>query len=213
MPIDVATSTTAPADAAASRSRNELVYLEADTAPERQGVYYLVLNRPTARNAISRAVLTQLLACLHVVRAQLATPPASAPFVPTIRVNGEGAEWAPLPRVLIVRANGPAFCAGADLKERAGMSDAEVALFLHNLRSTLDAMEALPIPTLAAIDGAALGGGLELALTCDFRVAAQHVAAIGFPEVRLGIIPGAGGTQRCPRVVGLVCSLSALQLI
>ncbi|CDS00074.1 hypothetical protein [Sporisorium scitamineum] len=108
-----------------------------------------------------------------------------------------------MPRVLILRANGPTFCAGADLKERRQMSDSEVVEFLQDVRQMLDQVEKLPIPTLAAIDGPALGGGLELALACDFRIAAASVDKIGFPEVKLGIIPGAGGTQRAPRIIGL----------
>lgn len=175
-----------------------LVYLEPDTAPERTGVYYLVLDRPQARNAISRQLLAELLCCLETVRAAIEAAPSGAP-----------AEQ-PLPRVLILRASaqGKAFCAGADLKERATMTEPEVAAFLTGLRLMLEQLEALPIPTLAAIDGPALGGGLEMALACDFRVAASHVTAIGFPEVKLGIIPGAGGTQRAPRVVGMVRLLS-----
>lgn len=80
-----------------------------------------------------------------------------------------------MPRVLILRANGPTFCAGADLKERRQMSDSEVVEFLQDVRQMLDQVEKLPIPTLAAIDGPALGGGLELALACDFRIAGEFV--------------------------------------
>ena len=106
-------------------------------------------------------------------------------------------------RVVILTGAGPkAFCAGADLKERARMDEGAVAGFHRAIRAAFDGLEALPQPVIAAINGAALGGGLELALACDLRVAAEG-AELALPEVGLGIIPGAGGTQRLPRVVGL----------
>jgi enoyl-CoA hydratase/carnithine racemase len=106
-------------------------------------------------------------------------------------------------RVVVLRGAGArAFCAGADLKERAGMSDAEVAAFHAALRALLDGLAALPQPVVAALNGAALGGGLELALACDLRIAAEGIE-VGLPEVGLGIIPGGGGTQRLPRLVGV----------
>ncbi|KAL9712998.1 hypothetical protein Ac2012v2_004239 [Leucoagaricus gongylophorus] len=95
------------------------------------------------------------------------------------------------------------FCAGADLAERRNMDQLEVNKFLTGLRSALGKLEALPMPTIAAIDGPALGGGLELSLACDLRVAGCEVTRIGLPETALGIIPGAGGTQRATRVLGL----------
>jgi enoyl-CoA hydratase/carnithine racemase len=104
--------------------------------------------------------------------------------------------------VVISGAGSKAFCAGADLKERARMADAEVAAFHRGLRDLLCGLEALPQPVVAAINGAALGGGLELALACDLRVVAEGVE-VGLPEVGLGIIPGAGGTQRLPRLLGV----------
>ncbi|CDR88148.1 related to Enoyl-CoA hydratase [Sporisorium scitamineum] len=164
---------------------SKLAYLTPDPSTELTGVYHLVLNRPDSRNAISRA--QDILQCLAALLDKITEPSAQEP----------------MPRVLILRANGPTFCAGADLKERRQMSDSEVVEFLQDVRQMLDQVEKLPIPTLAAIDGPALGGGLELALACDFRIAAASVDKIGFPEVKLGIIPGAGGTQRAPRIIGL----------
>lgn len=92
------------------------------------------------------------------------------------------------------------FCAGANLKERFKMNDDEVANFVRGLRNTFIEIEDLPMPTIAAIEGAAVGGGLELALACDIRVAAE-TAKLGLVETGRGLIPGAGGTQRLPRVV------------
>jgi len=82
------------------------------------------------------------------------------------------------------------------------MSQLQVAKFLSDLRDALAKLEALPMPTIAAIDGPALGGGLELSLACDLRVAGYDVTKIGLPETSLGIIPGAGGTQRVARLLG-----------
>ncbi|XP_068783404.1 methylglutaconyl-CoA hydratase, mitochondrial isoform X2 [Struthio camelus] len=91
---------------------------------------------------------------------------------------------------------------GADLKERAKMHSSEVSSFVSKARATINEMANLPVPTIAAIDGTALGGGLELALACDIRVAASS-AKMGLVETKLAIIPGAGGTQRLPRTIGV----------
>lgn len=123
-------------------------------------------------------------------------------------------------RALIIRSTTMgSFCAGADLVERRTMSQIQVAKFLSDLRAALGELEALPMPTIAAIDGPALGGGLELSFACDLRVAGElclfmlrvhltrieghSVSKIGLPETRLGIIPGAGGTQRAVRLLGM----------
>jgi enoyl-CoA hydratase/carnithine racemase len=106
-------------------------------------------------------------------------------------------------RVVVLTGQGDrAFCAGADLKERARMSPEEVHGFHAAVRDGFSGIERAPQPFVAAINGAALGGGLELALACDLRVVAEG-AEVGLPEVGLGIIPGAGGTVRLPRVVGV----------
>ncbi|HVP69358.1 MAG TPA: enoyl-CoA hydratase-related protein [Anaeromyxobacteraceae bacterium] len=106
-------------------------------------------------------------------------------------------------RCVVLTGSGErAFCAGADLKERASMSEEDVHAFHEALRRAFRAVETSPQAFVAAINGAALGGGLELALACDLRVAVA-TAEMGLPEVGLGIIPGAGGTVRLPRTVGV----------
>merc|ERR1719430_2653345 len=105
-------------------------------------------------------------------------------------------------RVLVLRSHARgAFCAGADLKERAQMKPDEVGPFVARGREIIGAWEKLPMPVIAALDGVALGGGLEMALACDLRVASSD-ARMGLTETRLAIIPGGGGTQRLPRVIG-----------
>ncbi|GAA5949332.1 hypothetical protein JCM21900_005607 [Sporobolomyces salmonicolor] len=146
---------------------------------QHEGLAVLQLDRAKAKNALSVQMVREL-----------------RDLVEEVRFDGET-------RVLILRSAVPgAFCAGADLKERKTMSELEVARFLYNLRRLLSELESLPIPTIAAIDGPALGGGLELALACDLRVAAPSVTKIGLPETGLAIIPGAGGTQRLARLIG-----------
>jgi len=143
------------------------------------GISCLSLNRPQSKNAISTTLLRQLRESLETVH-----------FDKSVRV-------------LILRSTTiGSFCAGADLIERRTMSQVQVAKFLVDLRDALGKLESLPIPTIAAIDGPALGGGLELSLACDLRVAGHEVTKIGLPETRLGIIPGAGGTQRATRILG-----------
>lgn len=106
-------------------------------------------------------------------------------------------------RAVVFRSSVPGvFCAGADLKERALMNNAESDLFVHGLRSLMTQIASLPMPTIAAMDGVALGGGLELALACDLRTAA-YSAQMGLIETTRGLLPGAGGSQRLPRMVGI----------
>ena len=130
------------------------------------------------RNAISRAMLAELQG--HVARV------SANRAVRVVVVTGDGDK---------------AFCAGADLKERAGMTEPEVRAFLDGLRQALRALETSDTVFIAALNGLALGGGTELALACDLRVAAP-AAEMGLTEVTLGIIPGGGGTQRLSRLIG-----------
>ena len=105
-------------------------------------------------------------------------------------------------RGVVLRGAGDrVFCAGADLRERATMTDDDVRVQLRLYRSELGALDRLSKPVVALLNGHALGGGLELALLCDLRIAVAH-AQLGLPETTLAVIPGAGGTQRLPRVVG-----------
>jgi enoyl-CoA hydratase/carnithine racemase len=104
-------------------------------------------------------------------------------------------------RAVIIGGEGRAFCAGADLKERRTLDEQQVRRNLNKTREVFSALERLPQPTIAAINGYAFGGGMELALCCDFRYSLRE-AQMGLTEVSLGIIPGAGGTQRLPRLIG-----------
>lgn len=116
------------------------------------------------------------------------------------------------PRAVIVASGKPkSFIAGADLFEMRAMSDAELHQYLEAGQQILARIEKLPCPTVAAINGDALGGGLEVALACTFRVAADDPAIkIGLPETTLGLVPGWGGTVRLPRIIGLEAALSML---
>lgn len=104
-------------------------------------------------------------------------------------------------RVVVLRGEGRAFIAGADIEAMVEMSESEARQFALKGHRTLDAVESIPVPVIAAVDGFALGGGLEVALACDLIYASAR-AAFGLPEVSLGIIPGFGGTQRLARFVG-----------
>ena len=117
------------------------------------------------------------------------------------RVEAAGADRT-LRAVVLTGAGYRAFCAGADLKERLRMTPEEVHGFHAAVRDGFTGIERAPQPFVAALNGVALGGGLELALACDLRVVAEG-AEVGLPEVGLGIIPGAGGTARLPRLVGI----------
>jgi enoyl-CoA hydratase/carnithine racemase len=108
----------------------------------------------------------------------------------------------PLPSVVLLTSAVPkAFCVGADLKERGRFSDEEMAAQRPVLQDAFGAVLNLPMPTIAAVEGYALGGGCELALSCDLIVASES-AVFGLPEVGLGLVPGGGGTQLLPRRIG-----------
>ena len=103
---------------------------------------------------------------------------------------------------IITGENDRAFCAGADLKERINMSDEQVIRAVTLISKVATNIEEMPMPVITAINGVAFGGGLELALASDLRIAAKH-AIMGLTETSLAIIPGAGGTQRLARLIGL----------
>lgn len=146
---------------------------------ERQGVAVLSMKRHEARNAISKQMASEMKEAVSSIR-----------FDNNVRV-------------VVIRSEVPrVFCAGADLKERAKMKPEEVGPFVAGLRQLLSDLENLPQPTIAALDGAALGGGLEMALACCLRTAGSTVK-LGLVETSLAIIPGAGGTQRLPRLIGV----------
>ena len=107
---------------------------------------------------------------------------------------------------VIISSNSKHFCAGADLKDRSNMDYDETISFLDKFNKINKLISNLDIITIASINGACLGGGLEIALSCDFRIA-EHSSIFGFPEVSIGIIPGAGGTQRLTKIVGLTKSM------
>ncbi|RHZ66900.1 putative mitochondrial methylglutaconyl-CoA hydratase (Auh) [Aspergillus thermomutatus] len=151
-------------------------------APGSGSIRVLLLNRPKARNALSRTLLDNLSKQIHSIAAEGGTGPT---------------------RALIIASNADAaFCAGADLKERAKMTKDETNAFLAKLRGTFHDLAALQIPTISAISSMALGGGLELALCTHLRVFGSS-AIVGLPETRLAIIPGAGGTYRLPALIGV----------
>ncbi|MFO8083136.1 MAG: enoyl-CoA hydratase-related protein [Desulfobacterales bacterium] len=146
---------------------------------ERKGeVVVLKLNRPKVMNALNFSLLIALKD--EIARLQFAAD------VRAIIITGEGEK---------------AFCAGADLKERSAMDTMEVKKFIVTIRNLFTAIEQLNKPVIAAINGVSLGGGTELALACDIRIASDN-ASLGLTETRLAIIPGAGGTQRLPRLIG-----------
>ncbi|WP_232698869.1 enoyl-CoA hydratase-related protein [Brevibacillus daliensis] len=147
---------------------------------EKEGyIGIITLQRPDELNALGFATLVQL-----------------EEIIENVRIDSKET------RVVLVRAEGRAFCAGADLKERKTLNQQQVRRNVRKIRDVFSAIERLPQPTIALINGFAFGGGLELALACDFRYAIRE-AKMGLTEVSLGIIPGAGGTQRLTRLVGL----------
>ncbi|MGG0656624.1 enoyl-CoA hydratase [Rummeliibacillus pycnus] len=152
----------------------QFVQLEID-----QGIANLTLSRAEAANALSVQMLRELKETLEIIQYHQE--------VRVVIVTGQGEK---------------AFCAGADLKERNGMNEIEVRKTVAMIGQTVNMFESLAQPVIAAINGVAFGGGLELALACDIRIASSQ-AKLGLTEASLGIIPGAGGTQRLPRLIGL----------
>lgn len=119
-----------------------------------------------------------------------------------LRGKVEELQWDPEVRVIVITGAGEkAFSAGADLKERETLTEQQVRQFIYTLRNTFTFIEYMNKPVIAAVNGIALGGGTELALACDIRIASEN-ATMGLTETRLAIIPGGGGTQRLPRLVG-----------
>lgn len=139
---------------------------------------WLTIDRPAVMNCLSFPTLRRFRTLLEELRGDL-----------SIRC------------ILITGAGERAFCAGADLKERKTMDPARVPDFVKNIRGLMDDVAAMPQPTIAVVQGFAFGGGTELMLACDLRIAAAE-ASFGLTETTLAIIPGAGGTQRLPRLIG-----------
>lgn len=138
----------------------------------------ITFNRPKALNALNGALLTEFNAALDEISA-----------------NEEV-------RVLVLTGSGDkAFVAGADITELAKLNPLQAKLFAKKGHDAIGKLQALPIPVVAAVNGFALGGGSEMALACDFIYASEN-AKFGLPEITLGIIPGFGGTQRLPRLIG-----------
>ncbi|PSR85682.1 ClpP/crotonase-like domain-containing protein [Coniella lustricola] len=191
---------------AAVSSEEPLVRVTNLAAPNSGHIRILELNRPSARNAISRALLQTLRNEIDSIHAQYDAETGDELPVQSWNkaFGGAAGEDAKGPtRALILASTvDSCFCSGADLKERKGFTQEETDAFLITLRATLTTIAALPIPTISAIGSLALGGGLELALSTNFRVLTSN-AVVGLPETRLGIIPGAGGTHRLPALIGI----------
>ncbi|CAD7840295.1 MAG: Methylglutaconyl-CoA hydratase (EC 4.2.1.18) [Olavius algarvensis Delta 4 endosymbiont] len=145
---------------------------------EQDGIVTLTLNRPKVMNCLNFELL-------HALKKQI----DQLRFKPAVRV------------IIITAAGEKAFCAGADLKERATLTPIQVKEYIFTIRDLFATIENLNKPVIAAVNGIALGGGTELALASDIRIASTS-ASLGLTETRLAIIPGAGGTQRLPRLVG-----------
>jgi enoyl-CoA hydratase/carnithine racemase len=149
-----------------------------------EGILILTLNRPEAMNCFNSDLLVEIAEVIREANFDLA--------LRCIIITGAVGE----------DPKKTSFSTGADLKERRGMSQDQVRRFIFTIRNTFTAIEQVRIPVIAAINGFAFGGGMELALACDIRIAAANVI-MGLTETSLAIIPGAGGTQRLPRIIGI----------
>jgi len=150
---------------------------------EQEGAIGLIkINRPNALNALNTEVFDDLNSVLDLIES----------------LNEL--------RILIITGQGKAFVAGADIAEMSNKTPLEATLFAERGQATFNRIENLKMPVIAAINGFALGGGLELAMAADFRIASDK-AKMGQPEVNLGLIPGFAGTQRLSRLVGLADAL------
>jgi len=145
----------------------------------RPNVVTLTFDRPDALNALNSQVSSDLKAAIAEIENNISE-------IRAVVVTGEGNK---------------SFVAGADIAEMVKLTPPEARSFLHDIQQTFTRFENLPIPVFAKINGYALGGGLEVALACDIRIASEN-AVIGLPEVSLGLIPAGGGTQRLTRLVG-----------
>ncbi|MDD2201144.1 MAG: enoyl-CoA hydratase-related protein [Firmicutes bacterium] len=142
------------------------------------GIAIITISRPASLNALNSSVLAELDSAIAEVR--------ESPAARALIITGEGSK---------------AFVAGADIGEMADLTPDEAVAFSRRGQAVFSAIEHLPIPTIAAVNGYALGGGCELALACDIRISSEN-ARFGQPEVGLGIIPGFGGTVRLPLAIG-----------
>ncbi len=143
-----------------------------------QGIATICFNRPKALNALNRALLKELSRAIDII-----------------------AQDNDIRMVVLTGAGDKAFIAGADIKELANLDALQAKAFSRIGQSVINKIGELPMPVIAAINGYALGGGLEMALVCDFIYASEN-ASVGLPETNLGLIPGFGGTQRLSRLIG-----------
>jgi enoyl-CoA hydratase/carnithine racemase len=150
------------------------------------GVFEIRLDRPERMNALGVATVTALERAVTDLTAKRA-------------------------RVLLLRGSGRAFCAGADLKERKGMDLAGMLQHNARIRAAIDKIASAHFVTIAVMNGLAMGGGVELALACDMRIAKAGIS-LGLTESRVGAFPGGGGTQRLPRIVGVARALQLMLL-
>lgn len=143
----------------------------------KNGIAYIVINRPQLMNALSVEVLDELMAAF------------------------DAADKDPEAKIVILTGEGRAFAAGADISQMLELTGIEGQEMMKHGARVMNFIESIRKPVIAAVNGFALGGGCELAMACDIRIASEK-ARFGLPEVNLGVIPGFGGTQRLPRLIG-----------